>query len=212
MLARQSRYIPAHVGPNLQKDTSCRSCHHATIAAANCSRIGPSRPGLQASAGAPVLATPRPKNRTPTPSKFGPFKPENQKSVSNFRYHFQVRFLDLKTGLFFWISIKLPLVKPKNGPDFGYGKWTPKRSRILCPATQFQCTPRPQKRDRTRVRFCSLAARQAPPRSLHPSLAPPSQPPPHPFHESTPNPPKNRCPGGMKIVCPHRRVDQPISY
>ena len=91
---------PAHVGTNLQKDATRRPCQHTTIAAAISSRNGlPSGPlglGGRARARHPEALESDPpavENRTPSNPK--------TKNPNNFRYHFQVRFLDLKMGSFF---------------------------------------------------------------------------------------------------------------
>ena len=105
MLARQSRYVP----PCTCGNKSSKRCRAQALPAHHYRRRNFLQKWLPVRPSGPRRARPcspsrGPRIGPPRRRKSDPVEPENQKSANNFRYHFQVRFLDLKIGSFFGFS------------------------------------------------------------------------------------------------------------
>ena len=102
MLARQSRYV----SPCTCGNKSSKRCHARALPTHHYRRRNFLQKWLPVRPSGPRRARPcwpprGPRIGSPRRRKSDPVEPENQKSANNFRYHFQVRFLDLKMGSFF---------------------------------------------------------------------------------------------------------------
>ena len=105
MLARQSRYVPpCTCGKQIFKKMPRAGPASTPLSPPQFPPEMASRPALWASAGAPVLAIPKPQNRTPPPSKIGSRRTRKPKIREQFSVPFSGPFSGPRTGSVFRIQ------------------------------------------------------------------------------------------------------------
>ena len=123
MLARQSRYV----SPCTCGNKSSKRCHARALPTHQYRRRNflqkwpPVRPPGPRRA-RPCWPPRGPRIGHPPRSKIGPRRTRKLKIREQFSVPFSSPFSGPQNGDVFWILKKCPLMKPKNGTDFGYGK------------------------------------------------------------------------------------------